>query len=406
VSERNLAGRRRRRASPNAELALLLAGTERRRHQARGRILELATAGDPLSLATYLGERRLLALVGSRLLEMVPDAPPNFEGAVAGAIARSRLEAMAIDGSTAQFVSRLEAQAIPALPLKGPRLAEQLHGDPGMRASSDVDLLVPLDGLKRAVDIVRAEGYAAQSAPRRRDGLPELHFELTHPSLPSVEVHWRVHWYESRFSAAALANSRRGSDGVRVAQPLDELTMLLLFFARDGFYGLRHVADIAAWWDRYGQDGRGPGRLDGHVSRYPELARALRAAVVCADRHAGVPAGELLGPAPLGRRGRLAVTLGDWAGEGERDQLAANVDLIDGLLAPRGGLRDFVRRQLVPPPSGFLPRGAELPTGLAALRARAGRAARLLTRFALAVLRVRGGQAWRPLPPAATPPSS
>src|SRR5205823_10315456 len=191
-------------ASADAELALLLAGTGRRRQRARARIAELAAAAHPRRLVAYLDERRLLALLGSRLLDVLPESPATLRDAVAAAIDRNRLEAMAIDGATTRLARRLEDQGIAALPLKGPRLAQALYGDTGMRASADVDILVPAESLERAVTLARAEGYGAPTEDVGPGELPELHFEMPHPRLPTLELHWRVHWYESGFSQAAL----------------------------------------------------------------------------------------------------------------------------------------------------------------------------------------------------------
>jgi hypothetical protein len=373
--------------SANAELALLVAGTEARRRHARARIASLATAADPQGLVTYLGERRLLGLIGTRLEALVPDVAAPVREAAAAARKGARLQAMAIDEMTVRLVRHFEDAGIPALPLKGPRLARALYDDAGLRASSDVDLLVPAAGLKRAVALTCAEGYKPRNGRRRRDGLPEdLHVELDQPRLPLVELHWRMHWYESGFSAAALERSEPEADGIRRARPADELAMLLLFYARDGFYGLRNAADIAAWSDRHGLADTAGGVLDEHAARYPEMAPALRSAALSAERHAGVPAAALVSDAEaLGHRGRLAVALGDWAAEGDRDQLAANIDLVDGLLSPRGGTWDFVRRHVL----------AGGPEG----SRRSVHAAKMLGRFTLALRRVRRGRPWRPLPP-------
>src|SRR2546423_4192093 len=297
-------------ASVDAELALLLAGTEGRRRQARARIVELGAAADPTCVVAYLSERRLLALVGSRLLDVIPDAPAPLRDAVAAAIDQNRLEAMAIEGVTTRLTGRLEAEGIATLPLKGPRLAEALYGDVGLRASADVDLLVPTDRLEQAVATARAEGYRAPREDVRPDDLPDLHFELSHPRLPTVELHWRVHWYDSGFSQDALRRSEPAEDGVRRPPPADELAMLLLFYARDGFHGLRHAADIAAWGDHHEAFGATAGLLDEHAAAYPDIRSALRAAAIGAARHAGVPAPALLsGVDHLDRRERLAVAL-------------------------------------------------------------------------------------------------
>ena len=38
-----------------------------------------------------------------------------------------------------------------------------------------------------------------------------------HPSLPRVELHWRVHWYERRFAADALVRAQQSADGAAAA---------------------------------------------------------------------------------------------------------------------------------------------------------------------------------------------
>jgi hypothetical protein len=142
------------------------------------------------------------------------------------------------------------------------------------------------------------------------------------------------------------------------------------------------------------------GILDAHVERYPVLARSLRAAALAAERYAGVPAGGLVSStAGIDARGRRAVRLGTWSAAGSRDQLAANVSLVDALLGPAGNARGFVRRELLPPPVSILPPGSPLPTGLAALRCRLTHAAKMLARYTFALWRVRGGREWAPSPP-------
>src|SRR4029079_8012665 len=86
----------------------------------------------------------------------------------------------------------------------------------------------------------------------RRARLPRLHRELFHETLPPLELHWRIHWYEESFAAAALARAQPTNEGWRRLQPADELASLLLFLARDGFAGLRQTVDVAAWWAALG----------------------------------------------------------------------------------------------------------------------------------------------------------
>jgi hypothetical protein len=113
----------------------------------------------------------------------------------------------------------LARRGIRALPLKGTTLAEAVHGDASMRRSVDIDVLVPPDALLAAADALRSLGYR----PDDLDGLPDLHLVVRHGlGIPRVELHWRVHWYERRFSAELLEGARTAPDGPRRAEPAHE----------------------------------------------------------------------------------------------------------------------------------------------------------------------------------------
>src|SRR5205085_8299101 len=243
-------------------------------------------------------------------------------------------------------IEALDRGGIRAMPRKGPWIAADAHGDIGLREAIDVDLLVAPEDLDRAVELLIDAGYERPLDTRRRDGLPDLHFGLSHDTLPRVEVHWRVHWYERDFSEDMLERATRDGDFLRPRDD-DGAAALLLFYARDGFYGVRLAADIAAWWDRHGH--RLPTAfLEEHARRYPSLAPALTAAALAVDQIAGVPALRWLGTAAApGHRVAVATRLADWTQAGDLDQLRANISLVGGLLGPPGSGMDFARRELM-----------------------------------------------------------
>ncbi len=309
---------------------------------------------------------------------------------------------------TLRILELFAAAGIRSAPLKGPFLGEAIHGDPGRRLSSDVDLLVAPEQLQEAVQVARGLGYGDPTDHLLADGLPLLHLRMLDPrrKLPPLELHWRVHWYERDFARQRLLPPRPGPwEGWRPA-PADELAALLLFYARDGFIDLRIATDISAWWDARGGEleaegnARGAALADaGALARggppeeegpvqgaalaearalaqtatgarvggpaeaqtlaqggalapllhaYPQLARVLPAAAHVAQKVVGLPAARLLEGAP-GPRERLAVRLANPHPTSTQSQLYADMGLVDGLLAPRGGFREFVRRQLLPP---------------------------------------------------------
>jgi hypothetical protein len=306
---------------------------------------------------------------------------------VAKATATARARGLLIEATIARLVRILSDGGIRALALKGPSLAVEAHGDLGMRETADIDLLVPVESLNAAVQSLCAQGYSPPTDVRRSNGLPDLHFELHHPTLPPVDLHWRVYWYESAFSARLIANARPGPDGLLRAQPADLVTSLLLFYARDGFHGLRMAADIAGWWDRHG-DALPQGFLELYTRSFAELREPLHAATMVVEELTGVPARSWLGAtATPSRRVATAARLADWAQAGDRDQMSANISLVAALLRPPGTLPEFARRELLLEGKG---------AGASAIHA-----AKLAARCGVALWKVRGSRRWAEPPAAA-----
>jgi hypothetical protein len=330
------------------ELIFLLAGCEERRSELQTRARTALARAEPGRLALTLARRRLLPLIGTRALALGPDLlPDTFRDAVTAAVAETRARALRVEAATLATIGKLEERGIPALALKGPLLAQAAYGDLGMRDTADVDVLVRREQIADGVRVLSEAGFEARETREPR-GLPDLHYTLVHGELPPVDLHWRVHWYESAFSAALLERSELAADGMRHPREDDLAATLLLLYARDGFDGIRLAADVAGWWDRGGR--RLPAAfLEGHARRYPELSVALTASAHLAQRLTGVPAVRWLGSAATqGRRVRIAARLADWAQVGSRDQRAANVSMLSGLLGPWRSLPDFVQRELRP----------------------------------------------------------
>ena len=194
---------------------------------------------------------------------------------------------------TGKLVGTLEAGGVPVVPLKGAALAAAVYGDVGARESSDIDLLVRSEDLDEAVRLIGGLGWAEPEWARGIDGLPRLHRELAHETLPPLELHWRVHWYEESFSAAALARATPDEEGWRRPEPADELAFLLLFLAREGFAGLRQTVDVAAWWAACGAGSDSAAGVRAVAAAHPELAPALSAAARYAEAVAAIPHGSL-----------------------------------------------------------------------------------------------------------------
>jgi hypothetical protein len=303
-------------------------------------------------LSETLRVRKLLPVLGPRILELAEGSTDDgFAGAVELAVETGRRQSALLQLVTLRVMAILGEAGIRSAPLKGPLLGEAIYGDPGRRLSNDIDLLVPPAQLRAAVEIVRGMGYDRPRDHVEHSGLPLLHFALVHAhgDLPPVELHWRIHWYEQSYAQERLMPPAVDPEHDWRPARVDELASLLLFYARDGFVDLRLATDLSAWWDAVGGE-LAPGAFDQLLRLYPSLARPLVVAIRVAERVVGLPAPQILEHEPeLDPRGRIAVRLANPNPRSSQSQLYADIGLIDGLLAPRGGFGAFVRRQILPP---------------------------------------------------------
>jgi Uncharacterised nucleotidyltransferase len=334
------------------QLILLSAGTSARRQAMREHAMRLTMEVDWSRLAQMLRPRKLLAVLGPRILALAEEhANGDFAAAVREALETGRRQSAFLQMVSLRVTAMLAEAGVRSTVLKGPLLSEALYGDPGRRLSSDIDVLVSPGQLHRAVEVVRALGYEDPTDYIQGCGLPVLHFVLIHEreALPPVELHWRVHWYERSFARERLLAPAGNSSADWRPAPADELAALLLFYARDGFIDLRLATDLSAWWDVYGAD-LPSSALDELLGVYPGLARVIPVAVNVAEKIVGLPAAQIIDDRhKLDLRGRAAARLANPNPHTSQSQLYADMGLVDGLLAPAGGFSAFVRRQLLPP---------------------------------------------------------
>jgi hypothetical protein len=365
------------------ELLMLAAGTLARRRATIGRARELLGQASWPAILEELSRQRLVPLLGGRIVEAAGSrAPAAFRRAVETETLAARQAGAVLELVALRIAAALEGAGLPCVLLKGPVLARALHGDPAMRFSRDIDVLVARDGLGRAVDALAPLGWRPDAAA----AAPVLHVRLvSEANVPDVEVHWRLHWYETEFAARALARAQPGPEWVRRMRKEDELAALLLYYARDGFAGLRYATDVAAWWDGHAPAARRP-LLGGIVREHAALARALTASAVVVQRVVGVPAEALVPlPARLPWGLRRAAGLANPLMRGTPAQITAEATLVDGLLAPGGKRRAFLRRRA-------LPTARQLPADLRdrpLTIARTAHVVRLVRRYTLALARPR-----------------
>ncbi|MFL5845915.1 MAG: glycosyltransferase [Solirubrobacteraceae bacterium] len=333
--------------TPEQELLLALTAIRSRRLIQRASIEGLLRRCKQPALLELLHEHGVLALHGARAQESAPGAAPWLERPASLAAQVTAQRALVLEAVLEDVLGLLGDAGVPALPIKGPRLARAAHGDPGLRPSVDLDVLVAPARLRAAEAALAAAGYGTAGDRLRADGYPELHLTMVHPEPwgPRVEVHWRVHWADEGHGTTITDRAEAIGGGELRALPADELAILLLCHARDGFVGVRLASDIAGWWDAQGE-AVGPGALDALAAAHPDLTPALATAALAVDAVTGTAVAGTLSPEHLGRHSARALRMVDPLAAGDPQQLRAQTALVEWALLPPGQARAFARRRV------------------------------------------------------------
>src|SRR4029079_18015131 len=73
---------------------------------------------------------------------------------------RNTVRNLYLTGELARILKMFADQAIPALPFKGPLLAQQAYGNLGLRVFQDLDLLIRPRDVARTLAMLASEGYS------------------------------------------------------------------------------------------------------------------------------------------------------------------------------------------------------------------------------------------------------
>ncbi|MBQ4549597.1 MAG: nucleotidyltransferase family protein [Oscillospiraceae bacterium] len=166
---------------------------------------------------------------------------------------------------TASSMARLQAlhavnaafsdAGIRMISMKGPLLSVELYGDPSLRTSRDLDLLVAEEDLPRADAILRGMGYEQEklivsSTPRRRKFYQRIENEK-HDVYNRGDICLELHWkgdYQSEVSFDALWSRREERQlmgrPIAVLGADDRYPALFTHAAEHGFLRLRWLLDL------------------------------------------------------------------------------------------------------------------------------------------------------------------
>jgi len=104
---------------------------------------------------------------------------------------RIQLQNLLIKQETESLLSQFRSQHIMAIPLKGTRFAERFFGHFAARGTSDIDLLIYPEDIKRAIDNVKALGFTEMKEERRSNNHCSFYKQTGSETFQlSVELHW------------------------------------------------------------------------------------------------------------------------------------------------------------------------------------------------------------------------
>lgn len=207
------------------------------------------------SLVAQASRHGVAPIVHGHLHALGPERTPTEALAALAGDARACVALnLRLRDELSRLLAAFACAGIPALPLKGPVLADRLYAAPLLRTAGDLDVLVPAADVVRAGRALEALGYAR--SPDAEQGadyhtiytreagavVVELHHDVGERHVSGLDVHalWR----------AATRTSWRGRPVWEMALP-DLLLYLAVHAVKDGLASLRALVDIALLVERH-----------------------------------------------------------------------------------------------------------------------------------------------------------
>lgn len=184
----------------------------------------------------------------------------NVDGCPELAKYRAQQNKYAMDSMTrlqvlAQVNAAFSDAGIRMISMKGPLLSVELYGDPSMRTSRDLDLMVAPEDLRRAGDILTGMGFTLKPNPYATTPLRHKYYGLVEHEKHEVyyrgdvclELHWE-HDYQTKRSFDALWENREEMTlmgrSAAVMGAADRYPALITHAAEHGFLRLRWLLDL------------------------------------------------------------------------------------------------------------------------------------------------------------------
>jgi hypothetical protein len=219
------------------------------------RITELVRSADGPRLLALAEDHGVMGHLAARLREMDASlVQPDTMQAILESQRAQIFISLRMTAELFRLLDRFASAGIGALVVKGPVLAVQAYGDPAMRSYGDLDLLVRQRDIRRATELLLADGYRAQVPLSAIDAgkIPGQYLFRRTDSNLLVELHndFTLRYFPRRLPLEKFFERqiRVPLDG-REAPALsveDELVLICIHGAKHFWERLIWIADVAA----------------------------------------------------------------------------------------------------------------------------------------------------------------
>lgn len=152
-------------------------------------------------------------------------------------------------------IALLKENNVQAIPLKGPALSQTLYGSIALRTYSDIDILIDVQDLNKAIEVLLHEGYKTRydhgsiSSKKKNSIIKNQHHISFNLDQMSVELHWTYSSMSYKRDFSHLWNETRtvrvaGHD-IKAMSCEEEFLYLVFHGTKHGWIRLKWLDDIA-----------------------------------------------------------------------------------------------------------------------------------------------------------------
>ncbi|WP_144549941.1 nucleotidyltransferase family protein [Peribacillus simplex] len=216
-------------------------------------IKELISESDWESFLQLAMHHRVYPIIYTKLIKIDKRLiPKNVIQTLYQEYQKNTFQMLYLSGEMEQVSKLFTENQIRLLFLKGPVIAADLYGDISLRTSKDLDILIPIDSLEKAEELLLSIGYEKEVVPNILNEWKWRHHHVVyyHPKKNiQLEIHWRLQpcpLKEPKFNEL-WERKRLGtitSYPVYFLGKYDLFLYLVSHGARHGWFRLRWLLDI------------------------------------------------------------------------------------------------------------------------------------------------------------------